>query len=622
MKTLAALALVPNLALALSLPVAEDTCIQSKRISSISAAASSLSVDSSSTPILFFSLDKIPEGSVARFAHLRLFLSSVRAKGDGIRLHRVTGAWDESKPGEAPAIDPNPIASVSSSEIASKRFVTFNVTDTLNQWLDGSLPNEGFAVLAGAGTRLSTPSKEGILTGLPATLEVEILGGDSSNGEGSGTELLTSPQATKIIGDTLQNLITPKLSAPLALSSQGSIPLIGVTAVGLGNLTYAWKRNGIPQNHLEQPQIRRPGLAGGTFQVTVSNSLASVQSGTLWIPDNGHEWVDLPGKNFSLSKYETSLSQWKAFVAETGYSASQQWANPVSTHDGSPFTQTDFEPVVCVSKADAELYCSWLSQKTGRLCRLPSDSEWTAAAGSSLYPWGDTFPPTQDSGNFSPGFHGGNDPAIDGFRFTSPVGSFKPSSCGLYDLGGNVWEWTSNGNIRGGSWENFAVDLLQSTAVVEHEASDRHPCIGFRVAVGTLSPTTSSGLTLRADIDHESILEISPNGLRWEHVSGNRPGTLDGTGYVATQVDGIDWWATWPSNSDNGSSGFSEYAPFKTKYFSGPVQVTVLSSRSGSNLAEILQQPAASNNFTLRIMLKDYDGSSAWHELRISEEIN
>jgi hypothetical protein len=485
-----ALALFPTRAHPLSLPVTEDACIQSKKISAVTASISSLSVDSASTPVLFFSLDHLPEGSAARLAYLRLFVSSVRAKGDGLRLHRVLGPWEEAKPGDAPTIDPNPIASVSSSEIASKRFVTFNVTETLNQWLDGSLPNEGFAVLAGPGTRLSTPSKEGILNGLPATLDIELLGGDPSTGEGAGPGLsLTSPVATKIIGDTLQNLMTPKLSAPLALSSQGPIPFIGLTATGFGDLTYTWKRDGIPQTSLVQPQIRRAGLAGGTYQVTVSNNFTSVQSGTLSIPDNGHEWIAIPGQTFSLSKYETSLSQWKAFVSETGYKASQQWANTVSFADGSPFTQTDFEPVVCVSKADAELYCSWLSQKTGRTCRLPSDREWTAAAGSTLYPWGNTFPPTQDSGNFSPGFHGGNDPAIDGFRFTSPVGSFKPSPLGLYDLGGNVWEWTSDGNIRGASWENFDEDLMQSAAVVEHDPSERHPCIGFRVAVGALTPT-------------------------------------------------------------------------------------------------------------------------------------
>lgn len=113
-------------------------------------------------------------------------------------------------------------------------------------------------------------------------------------------------------------------------------------------------------------------------------------------------------------------------------------------------------------------FCSWLGQKEGRTYRLPTDEEWSFAAGigrlenrlpdtkpSDLdgklddnYPWGKTWPPTRRVGNFcDESYHRLLRPADpylvgydDGFPTTAPVMSFPPNSLGLYDLGGNCWE--------------------------------------------------------------------------------------------------------------------------------------------------------------------------------------
>jgi len=94
-------------------------------------------------------------------------------------------------------------------------------------------------------------------------------------------------------------------------------------------------------------------------------------------------------------------------------------------------------PVINVSWDDAQNYIQWLSHKTGKAYRLPSEQEWEIAARAgttSDYYWGNDI--------------GRNHANCDGCgsewdnKKTAPVGSFKPNAFGLYDMMGNVWEWT------------------------------------------------------------------------------------------------------------------------------------------------------------------------------------
>ena len=92
-----------------------------------------------------------------------------------------------------------------------------------------------------------------------------------------------------------------------------------------------------------------------------------------------------------------------------------------------------------------------------------ANAEWDAAVGTSIYPWGDYFPPKWDDGNYAFLENGKDDPkvvGVDGILGTAPVASFKPNALGFYDLGGNVWEWIWDGGdektrtraLRGCSW--------------------------------------------------------------------------------------------------------------------------------------------------------------------------
>lgn len=128
-----------------------------------------------------------------------------------------------------------------------------------------------------------------------------------------------------------------------------------------------------------------------------------------------------------------------------GRSPRYSWRNP-------GFAQSPEHPVVNVTWNDAQALARWLSQAEGRRYRLPTEAEWEyacRAGGDSQHPAPASLRGTanvfdRDAAVHWPQWAPQAFPAHDGFAFTAPVGTLAPNAFGLYDMLGNVWEWTGD----------------------------------------------------------------------------------------------------------------------------------------------------------------------------------
>jgi formylglycine-generating enzyme required for sulfatase activity len=162
------------------------------------------------------------------------------------------------------------------------------------------------------------------------------------------------------------------------------------------------------------------------------------------LPDEGPQYTETT-KAFSIDRYEVTNLQYKAFIDATKRKSPDHFRNRTY-----PEGKID-HPVVFVSWHDAHDYCQWAGK------RLPTDIEWEKAARGTdgrNYPWGDEFDVNKVNSPVrwkSLGMEGD----------TLPVGSFEggKSAYGLYDMSGNVWEWSDSWYTQypGNTWpsENY-----------------------------------------------------------------------------------------------------------------------------------------------------------------------
>ncbi len=239
------------------------------------------------------------------------------------------------------------------------------------------------------------------------------------------------------------------------------------------------------------------------------------------------KFVPVPGTDVLFCIHETRYKDYAAYAAEA-QGVDDAWKD----QSAGAFTPTDSEnlPVVRVSWEDVQKFCAWLSKKEGKLYRLPTDREWSFAVGigpeenwqanttpatvikdQNRFPWGTEWPPPSGSGNYSDASLSDKAPSTaaeylqdynDGFPAMAPVMSFKPNILGLYDLGGNVWEWVDdwhdnsrqNHVLRGGSWRASNRDHLLSSYRARGSPGVHDFNFGFRLVLdqGTTSDSVSS----------------------------------------------------------------------------------------------------------------------------------
>ena len=199
---------------------------------------------------------------------------------------------------------------------------------------------------------------------------------------------------------------------------------------------------------------------------------------------------------YDITRTPITNRHYAGFVAETNYPVPDvgrsTWQSyglihpyertrPFAWAGGRPPPGRDDHPVVLVSHDDAEAYAEWLSARTGRRWRLPSETEWEKAArgvDGRVFPWGSAWDPARlnshDRGPFD----------------TLPVGRFPTgaSPFGLLDAAGQVYEWTATPAgagrffVKGGSWDDKGCGVCRPAARHARPEDLKHILIGFRLA--------------------------------------------------------------------------------------------------------------------------------------------
>ncbi|XP_043859924.1 inactive C-alpha-formylglycine-generating enzyme 2 isoform X2 [Dromiciops gliroides] len=293
------------------------------------------------------------------------------------------------------------------------------------------------------------------------------------------------------------------------------LPSLGLVYLGL------WPEPGNGQDNNSMVQ-----LPGGTFQMG-TNSLDG--------KDGEGPMREVTVKPFAIDKYPVTNRDFREFVRQKKYQTEAEsfgwsfvfedfvsdelkkkvtqklesapwwlpvekafWRQPAGPGSGIR-DRLDF-PVLHVSWNDAQAFCAWRGK------RLPTEEEWEFAARGGLkgrvYPWGNQFQLNRT--NLWQGKFPQADTAEDGFHGASPVDAFPPqNNYGLYDLMGNVWEWTASTYgppipgqdrkvLRGASWidtaEGSANHRARVTTRMGNTPDSASDNLGFRCAASPGRP--------------------------------------------------------------------------------------------------------------------------------------
>ncbi|CAM3947753.1 formylglycine-generating enzyme family protein [Pseudoalteromonas byunsanensis] len=237
------------------------------------------------------------------------------------------------------------------------------------------------------------------------------------------------------------------------------IPLTAMSVLSCSILvsTFAHCGNKINSTYIEPPMVAIPS---GDF-------LMGNDQGR----DNEKPQHKVQIKAFQMAKYEVTIAEFRKFVEQTGYPAKENCNHRIGkkwfgsgkkdgSWDDNIYAQSEFHPVVCVSREDAVAYADWLSKQSGKHYRLPSEAEWEYAlrgGTQTRYFYGDqplsglackyanlsdlhakVESPKQYDATYNDKYT--IEPCHDHEVTASVVGLYKPNPFGIHDMLGNVVE--------------------------------------------------------------------------------------------------------------------------------------------------------------------------------------
>ena len=199
------------------------------------------------------------------------------------------------------------------------------------------------------------------------------------------------------------------------------------------------------------------------------------------------DMVKIPNQNYEMGKYPVTIAEYMHFVNDVKkhYPEWMEEGSKYNIETGSDdyYKEKNFSdnaPIIGISWHDAVAYCKWLSEKTKKVFRLPTEEEWEYAA---------------RAGTTTKWSFGNNAKELEKYAWykensggkTHSVGGKEPNPWGLYDVHGNVWEWCEDWFdekewkkvLRGGSWCNVA-DFTLSTIRDGDISNVRDNIVGFR----------------------------------------------------------------------------------------------------------------------------------------------
>ena len=309
----------------------------------------------------------------------------------------------------------------------------------------------------------------------------------------------------------------------------------------------------------------------------------------------GMKYVPIPGTTVMFAVWETRVSDYEAFVADSKYAWSYK----------PHFPQTGDHPAVGVNLQDAIAYCNWLTTKertagtidSNQSYRLPSNEEWDAAVNlkrarnsdatlddkvqdERVFPWGLQWPPPKRVANYAAQEIENYE---DGFDFTAPVGQFPATAEGVYDLAGNVWEWVWDrklqalpvGGLRGGSWAYFRQECLTSAYRYEVPAELRAPTIGFRCVFDDRRRTATMLADQKVKRDEEAQkkqVAMAQNTVDPKEVEAMRAKFREGASGAGVP-DAAKLTAAEPEKAFTNSLGMSFVAVAGQKWLAGQHEV-------------------------------------------------